>query len=397
MITTRGFQISNLPRYTAPDPNLLALNPMTIGQGTGQVLQLGQLLQSIQDQRAREDELAATRPSRVAAAIANSNRATTRDVAFTPVEGKEASVRSGQLDQMQTLFPAQTESMLSGLRLSNDKAIADRASLPEETKLRNLQTAADQTTVNPVAAAKKAQAELLAGTFNQDASMLPQMGLLKKDRINDERDKLYFTGEARPLESDLLKMTLNDKIADFDVDKYRKDRVTDATAAKLEAQAALLGQRPDMEAAKSAARAAMVDPHVKTYSVVSQDYARQSAALKNLESTHVVNPFDKNDDKFTAGQLADALDQTTADSPAWKFWNTPGAITENQKKIIADIASQREDVRQTANVLGEIRKQIASPYEQVIPKGAPAVQPKASSSPVYGKDPKTGKIVVISK
>ncbi len=69
-ITTQGHRLSNLPRYTPVDPSLVAFNPSAATSGIMDALKVGATLDKIRAERAAQAELAATRPTRVGATIA---------------------------------------------------------------------------------------------------------------------------------------------------------------------------------------------------------------------------------------------------------------------------------------------------------------------------------------
>ena len=76
MITTQGFRLSNLPRYTPVDPSLVAFNPSAATSGIMDALRVGATLEKIKADRAAAEELAATREARIAYENATKGAAT---------------------------------------------------------------------------------------------------------------------------------------------------------------------------------------------------------------------------------------------------------------------------------------------------------------------------------
>lgn len=64
-INTSGFRVSNLARYTPVDPTLVGLNPNAFMSGMEGAMKIGSLREKILADRALQEELAATRESRI--------------------------------------------------------------------------------------------------------------------------------------------------------------------------------------------------------------------------------------------------------------------------------------------------------------------------------------------
>jgi hypothetical protein len=67
MINTEGFQVRNMPRYTAPNPSLVAFTPQPIAAGMFDTFKLAQQYENLKASKALQAEQAATRARRIEA------------------------------------------------------------------------------------------------------------------------------------------------------------------------------------------------------------------------------------------------------------------------------------------------------------------------------------------
>ncbi len=203
-----------MPVYTAPDPSLVALNPMAATEGVMSSLKIKALLDKIASDKAAQEELAATRAARIGSQNANANRSIATDTAFTPLAGLEASTRAGQLAQTNALFKPQTDSMLAKLNLS---AATDTAALPNvkpAAELAGKQIGADLSLLNPITDTKLATLAAQKGAAQQQEDLRPTETLAKEakglqeikdaedlDRIRVQKNKVTDAKLALALKS----------------------------------------------------------------------------------------------------------------------------------------------------------------------------------------------------
>jgi hypothetical protein len=64
-INTSGFRASVMPQYTAPNPSLVAFNPVAASDGMMQAFQLAKQYEALKAHKALQAELAATREGRI--------------------------------------------------------------------------------------------------------------------------------------------------------------------------------------------------------------------------------------------------------------------------------------------------------------------------------------------
>ncbi len=218
-ISTQGFRLSNLPSYSAPDPNLVAFNPSAVTGGIGQSFQLASMLEQVKAQRQKKALMDAIMQSQIEAENAKNNQ-------ITQLAGPE------------------TQNKLKALDVSNLKFNAEMPNIAPAGLLEGKRISAATNMVQPLSEAEIAQANaskaasesalnLNALTENTSAA---KMNALQKDL--EDADQLRESRIGRAVAENAYAKTKNtSEEASFEADQKLKDEKLKAETDFLKAHA----------------------------------------------------------------------------------------------------------------------------------------------------------------
>lgn len=227
MITTSGFRLSNLARFTPVDPNLVAFQPTKITEGALDALRLASTLQKYQSDRKKQEEENALQQQRMEAAKA----------------GYGAQTALAQ--ETMALAPARTAGVLADFKVADElrqpKANLEMSLLGSKSK----DLAFNEAIRGEVETAKRVEAETAAATAGMSAANKVQQLQLQAAELTDAIIN-------NPKDKDLQR-----KAKEVDAE-YKKALTDQATAA-----AELSRAKPTIEQNKIAARRELANTEEK--------------------------------------------------------------------------------------------------------------------------------------
>ncbi len=167
-ISTQGFQVQNMPTYSAVNPSLVAFNPTSVSDGMMNAFNLAKALEEIKSKKALQAEIEATRQKRLAATNAQNELSASRDTASLGLVDPEAALKLGKIGQQQTLLEPTTKSKLSDLSFNTEKNQAFQGNLGLLASVEAAKGNADLSTIGPVSQATIAEAGARTAGANED-------------------------------------------------------------------------------------------------------------------------------------------------------------------------------------------------------------------------------------
>lgn len=183
-IQTAGFGVDVMPRYTAPNPSLVAFNPSQFTNGMQQAYDLATAIENLKAKKSMQAELAMTRQKRIEAENAKNTLGAATDTAglgmIQPRNDLElAKIQSGQ----RLVEPLEKETLArANFNTQKDNIFSQNLSLlgqVEEQKAR-----ADLRSIEPITNQRIAEANLGTRVAEKEGSLLDK----KFQKIDQELD-----------------------------------------------------------------------------------------------------------------------------------------------------------------------------------------------------------------
>lgn len=317
MITTSGFRLSNLARFTPVDQNLVAFQPTKVTEGALDALRLASTLQKYQSDKRKQEEENALQQQRMEAARA----------------GYGAQAALGQ--KTMALAPREAEIALADFKVADElrqpKADLERSLLGSRSK----DLAFNEAIRGDVEAAKKVEAETAAATAglkaaNTTSQLMNEGAALRstaadlafKDRVRPNVEsaaelKAYQDAEltamnwaARVNDAKIKEAELRNKLANFPEDssvareaEKAKVEKTKAEAELNRAQAELARMKPTIEQNKLAAKRELANTAEKQ--VQNLDKLAESALMQanRIGGQRIDDPFNPKGAPTTVNSL----------------------------------------------------------------------------------------------
>lgn len=227
MITTSGFKLSNLARYTPVDPNLVSFQPTKITEGALDAIRLAGNLQKYQSDRMKQEEEKALQQQRMEAARAAYGAQT-----------------ASSLETM-ALAPVRTQDALAQFSAAAELRPGETALRKASTQSKSADLAFNEAIRNDVEAAKKVEAQTSAATAGMSAANKVQQLQLQAAELNDA---IINSPQDKELQR---------KAKEVDV-KYKE-----ALSEQAKAAAKLSLEKPDIEREKIAQKKAAAEDLAK--------------------------------------------------------------------------------------------------------------------------------------
>lgn len=373
-ISTSGFDIPVQARYTPVDPNLVAFNPNEVTKGVLSAYQVAETQAKLKAYQALQQELDATRQSRIGAQNA-------KDVLG-------AATDTGALKNVDVLNQSVGQGALANIALAK-KTIA---TAPGQAEAINAETA------NTVATLP-GQTEATVAKQKFDASQraaIESVQSFHNAALSSAAPTDYLTtlntASTNLVTAKFQLAKIEDELKSLPEDKARKDalenakiRLAGAEADFHESQVRYNDQRPTSAEKIAQIRAQGIDQGTKAYGVMAQDYAREANELSRLRSTAVTNPIDGS--KIAASQLEDLIAMNN-DS----FFKKDKKVSPSDQKILDQITNKQRELDAFGQDIKTVREQVRGHILGTTPATAPSA-PKDT----YAPDPVTGQIVKLNK
>ncbi len=243
MITTSGFRLSNLPRYTPVDPNLVAFQPTKLTEGALDALRLASNLQKYQSDRQKQEEEKALQQQRMEAARA--------------AYGAQAALGRKTM----ALAPREAETALADFKVADElrqpKADLERSLIGSRSK----DLAFNEAIRGEVETAKKVEAETAAATAGMSAAnkvmQLQQQAEQLRDAIANSPEDNKLKRELQQAEKDLKTALADQYKATAAASKEKIDVEREKIKAKQEAANSVRELAKDARSAAAAASSAV--------------------------------------------------------------------------------------------------------------------------------------------
>jgi hypothetical protein len=209
-INTSGFRASVMPQYTAPNPSLVAFNPVAASDGMMQAFQLAKQYEALKAHKALQAELAATREGRINSqnSLAGldvaragseiglmpdsdaSKRATFQANVMTAIP--EADFKLTSMKEKLRAMPSLTDESISNAEFNVAKNLENSVNLGDIARAEGLRARATQTDAQRaidlgplVTGAERARLGFDTTKANLGTAMLPMQNQLEAFRIGD--------------------------------------------------------------------------------------------------------------------------------------------------------------------------------------------------------------------
>lgn len=292
MITTEGFKLNNLARFTPADPTLVAFNPTKLSEGALQTLQLANNLQKYQVQKSQMEELEALKQARIKAGLAGLELGAATDAERLRAVVPEVDARLAALERQSTqdksftrTTPLEEEARIAKLKFGRDEANAATSFIPTEYEL------------------KAGEAKNRLGDLSILGQTLPNRriaegfaALAKANSAPSLAVASEIQANTAPAKARLDAAQTQVALGSVESDKKAKDAKLAAETANLNAEALkntgmanAYNAKPDIEAAKLAAaneKRLGLEAEIKALETSKTHYVQQQDALSR---TNVIN------------------------------------------------------------------------------------------------------------
>jgi hypothetical protein len=349
MINTSGFQVRNMPRYTAPNPSLVAFTPQPIAAGMLDTFKLAQQYENLKASKALQAELESTRQARIAQQNALANFDVSRTGVETGLLQPRADTELASLESKRALLPAQTSAGLAGLTIQEARDKAGLANVQPFAKYEGEKIASDLSLLGPLTDARKAQAQAQVAEAGNVVALAPEALAAGRAKLGLEKTQAELGQQVAPLEAGAKIIELADKITNAKTDAERRRYSQELNMQLVQSQIA-----ENLAQAKAMPRG--VDP----VQALGRFHTMQSQIINEQQkilSTKVPSPTDEGASMTLAMYLAatrePGTDQVGTERTGFLWRNKSNKKTNAEGERLAlqlkNLDSQLEDIQNESN------------------------------------------------